>query len=59
VFLPLSVIMDKVLYTPATSACIHDFVNVPFLSAVFSDDRPWPGRLTVREEEWVVWDVSF
>jgi hypothetical protein len=58
-FLSISFITDKVLYPPAMSASIHNFVDVPLLSAIFSDNGPWPGWLTVREEEWVVWDVSF
>lgn len=58
-FFPISFITDKVLYTPATSACIHYFVDVPLLSAVFSDNWHWLSWFPVREEEWVVGDISF
>ena len=37
--------------------CIHNFVNVPLLCAIFSNDGPWSGQLTIREEEGVVQDV--
>lgn len=40
------------------TAGIHDFVDVPLLGAIFSDDRPWAGWFSVREEEGVVRDVS-
>ena len=58
-FLTISFIMDKVLYTSAASASIHNFVNVPLLCAILGDDRSWPGRFSVREEKRVVGDVSF
>ena len=56
--LPISFIADKVLYTPATAACIYNFVNVPLLCAVFGDNRMWLGWFLVREKEWVIGDIS-
>jgi hypothetical protein len=46
------------LYASATAVGVYNFVDVPLLSVVFSDDRPWAGRFPVREEEGVVMDVS-
>jgi hypothetical protein len=58
VFSPIAFIADEVLYASATAAGIYNFVNVPLLSAVFGDNRPWAGRFPVREEEGVIGDVS-
>ena len=58
VFFPISLVMDKVLYSSPTSSCIHNFFNEPFLSAIFSDNRLWSGKFTVGEEERVVWNIS-
>jgi hypothetical protein len=59
VFLPIPLVTDKVLYSSATSACIHDLVNVPLLGAIFGDDGPWASRFSIGEEEGVVGDVPF
>jgi hypothetical protein len=58
-FLPIAFIPDKVLYTMAALVGIHNSVNIPLLCAIFSDNRMWPGGFTVREEEWVIGDISF
>ena len=55
--LSISFIVDKVLYTPVMPVGIYNFVNVPLLCAVFSDDRTWPGWFSVREKEWVIGDI--
>ena len=55
--LPIFFIVDKILYTPATPAGIYNFVNVPLLRAIFSDNRMWPGWFSVREKEWVIGDI--
>lgn len=57
-FSPVAFVAYEVLYPTAAAAGIHNLVNVPLLSAVFGDDRPWAGRFPVREEEGVVRDVS-
>jgi hypothetical protein len=54
---PVSFVMDKVLYSSPTPAGVHNFVDVPLLSAVFSNDGPRSGQLVIREEEGVVRDV--
>ena len=56
--LPIFFIADKVLYTPATVARIYNFVDVPLLCAIFSDNRMWPGWFLVREKEWVIGNIS-
>ena len=55
--LPISFIADKVLYTPATLACIYNFVNVLLFHAIFGDNRVWPDWFSVREKEWVIGDI--
>ena len=56
--LPIFFIADKVLYTPATAACIYNFVDVPLLCAIFGDNGAWPGWFLVREKEWAIGDIS-
>jgi hypothetical protein len=58
VFSPVAFVADEVLYASATVVGIYNFVDVPLLSAVFGDNRPWASRFLVREEEGVVRDVS-
>jgi hypothetical protein len=58
VFFPIAFIVDKVLYASAVAAGIYNFVDIPLLSAVFSDDWPWAGQFPVREEEGVIRDIS-
>jgi hypothetical protein len=58
-FLPITFITDKALYTMAMLVGIHNLVNIPLLCAIFSDNRMWPGGFMVEEEEWVIGDVSF
>jgi hypothetical protein len=59
VFLPIPLITHEVLYSPATSACIHNLVDVPLLGSIFSDDGPWASKFSIGEEEGVVRDVPF
>jgi hypothetical protein len=54
----ISLIADEVLYSLATSACIHDLVYVPFLGAILSDDRAWASWFSIREKEWVIGDIA-
>ena len=58
-FSSVSFIVYEVLYASAPPVGIHYFVDVPLLCAIFSDNGHWLGRLPVREEEWVVGDISF
>ena len=57
-FSPIAFIADKVLYASATAVGIHNFVDVPLLSAVFGDNQSWAGWFPVREEEGVIGDIS-
>ena len=57
-FFPVAFVSDKILCASAMAVGIHNFVDIPLLGAVFSDDRPWACQFPVREEEGVVGDVS-
>ena len=56
--LSISFIVNKILYTPAMPVGIYNFVNVPLLCAIFSDNRMWLAWFSVREKEWVIEDIS-
>ena len=58
-FLTIPFITYKVLYTSTASASVHNFINVLLLGAILGDNRSWLGRFSVREEEQVIWNVSF
>lgn len=58
-FFPVSLVADEVLYSSAASACVHDLVYVPFLGAIFGDNRAWASWFSIGEKEWVVGDVAF
>ena len=59
VFFSVALVAYEVLYAVAPLTGIHYLVDVPLLSAVFSDYRSRLGWFAIREEEGVVGDVPF
>ena len=55
----ISFVADKVLYATSMLVSIYDFINVPLLNAILSNDGSRLGKFMIREEEGVIGDVSF